>query len=117
MKQLKLSFILVAFTLTLFNFSSLDINAEGNVEPNHEEMEKKELTKDQIAEMKQLHDELVKQRKLIIDKYVEYGVMTEEKAKKMKEHLDFFSKKLKENGYIMEHKKHGHGHNKWEKDE
>ncbi|UFT99784.1 YckD family protein [Radiobacillus kanasensis] len=114
MKQIKWSLIVAAFTLTLFSFSSLDISAEDSGDSNQEVTEKKELTKDQMAEMKVLHDDLVKQRKLIIDKYVEFGVISEDKAKKMKEHIDFFTEKLKENGYMMEHKKHGHGHKHFE---
>ncbi|MGM8215367.1 DUF2680 domain-containing protein [Bacillaceae bacterium W0354] len=65
------------------------------------------LTTDQQAELEVLYGQLYDQHNKIIDKYVEYGVYTEEKADKIKKHMMEGHEKLKENGYIpkWDHKK------------
>ncbi|UOQ47659.1 YckD family protein [Gracilibacillus caseinilyticus] len=66
------------------------------------------LTDKQIAEMKTLQQELVEKEKTIINKYVEYGVLTEEKGKNILEHLDRKYKMLEENQFVpkWDHKHH-----------
>ncbi|MDQ0351950.1 hypothetical protein J2R98_001782 [Alkalibacillus filiformis] len=73
-----------------------------------------ELTEEQKAEIEALHHNAFEQHKVIIEKYVEYGVFTEEKGDKMKSYLDERFEKLKENDFIP---KMDHNHHKKKKDD
>ncbi|MDV2581815.1 YckD family protein [Alkalibacillus haloalkaliphilus] len=73
-----------------------------------------ELTEEQRAEMEALHHNAFDQHKVIIEKYVEYGVFTDEKGEKMKSYLDERFEKLKENDFIP---KMDHNHHKKKKDD
>ncbi|MBO8156916.1 MAG: YckD family protein [Bacillaceae bacterium] len=64
------------------------------------------LTDEQKKEMEALYKEFFDLHKNIIKKYVEYGVITQEKADKKMSFLDKHYEKLKENGFVM----------KWDKD-
>ncbi len=61
--------------------------------------------------MRGLQMKVFDQKKEIIDKYVEYGVFTEEKTQKIKSHMDECFHKLEENRFIPNwdnmHIKHG----------
>ena len=58
------------------------------------------LTDAQKKEIANLQKDVLDKQKLVISKYVEYGVFTEEKGKKIQEHLDARYKKLENNGFI-----------------
>ncbi len=68
------------------------------------------LTEEQKTEMASLHKELFDQKKMIISKYVEYGVFTEEKGQKIISHMDKHYDKLKENGFVPKWDKKHHNH-------
>ena len=70
------------------------------------------LTDEQKSELDALYKEAFEARKKIIDKYVEFGVMTKEKAEKKQAHMDKFYEKLKENEYIPKFHHKGHSHHK-----
>jgi ElaB/YqjD/DUF883 family membrane-anchored ribosome-binding protein len=58
------------------------------------------LTEDQKEELARLHKQAIEKQKQIITKYVEYGVITEEKGQKMIEKTDKYFKQLEEHNYI-----------------
>ncbi|MFD1738115.1 DUF2680 domain-containing protein [Bacillus salitolerans] len=60
----------------------------------------KKLTEEQKQELARLHKEAIEKQKKIIIKYVEYGVITEEKGKRMLEKTDKYYKELEEHDYI-----------------
>ncbi|GAE33759.1 YckD family protein [Halalkalibacter akibai] len=69
------------------------------------------LTDEQRQEMAQLHMEVMKKKKEIITKYVDYGVFTPEKADKINAMIDKHFEKLEENNFIPkwdDQKKHKH---------
>ena len=68
----------------------------------------KALTSDQKAQLETLYTQLFEKREEIINKYVEFGVLTREKGDKKIEQLKKYHSKLKENGYLPKHKKHMH---------
>ncbi|MFC4403920.1 DUF2680 domain-containing protein [Gracilibacillus xinjiangensis] len=72
------------------------------------------LTDEQKQEMAIMHNEVWKQKVAIIEKYVEFGIYTEEKAKKMIDHLKAKYTKLEENDYIPKWDRENphHMHNK-----
>ena len=59
-----------------------------------------ELNEEQKAELEQLHTELFAVHKKILEKYAEYGVLSEEKFNSKLEHMEEYHKNLKDNGYI-----------------
>lgn len=97
--------IIVAVVLTAGagGFTAPEVGAEDSVEV--------ELTDEQKDEMRSLQMQTFEQKKEIINKYVEYGVFTEEKGQKIKSHMDECYNKLEENRFIPKwDKKHGkHG--------
>jgi hypothetical protein len=80
--------------------------------PGHTESDqaaKVQLTEEQKKELSVIHDEILAKKKELISKYVQFGVMSEEKAKEALEHMEERHAKLEKNGYIMEwHKKGKH---------
>jgi hypothetical protein len=72
---------------------------------------KVELTEKQKEEMAKLHKDVLEKKKEVINKYVEYGVFTEEKGKKITAMFDKHYIKLEQNGFIPkwdESRKHYH---------
>jgi len=67
------------------------------------------LTEEQKNEMADLQKAVINQKKEIINKYVEYGVFTEEKGQKIISHLDKRYNELEKNGFIPQ-KRHGKHH-------
>ena len=100
--------IMTAFVLSvaIVGFYPSEIAAEGFSDIK--------LTEAQKEEMSKLQQEAIAKKKEIINKYVEYGVFTEEKAQKIISHMDEHYKKLEQNGFIPKwdkkhrHKKHDH---------
>ncbi|WP_419959789.1 YckD family protein [Psychrobacillus sp. BM2] len=57
------------------------------------------LTTQQQEEMKSLQQDALNQKKEIINKYVEYGVFSQEKGQKIITHLEERYKKMEQNGF------------------
>lgn len=73
------------------------------------------LTTEQQRQMAVLYEELFAKRKEIVAKYVEFGVIPEEKGKKIEAHLNKRMEKLKEHGYLPpHHSKKKDAHPTWE---
>ncbi|ARK32265.1 YckD family protein [Halalkalibacter krulwichiae] len=101
----KLSGLLAAVVIALV-FLPGGVGAEGKPEAEVT------LTEEQKTEMAALQTQMLEQKKVILNKYVEYGVFTEEKAQKIIAHMDKHYKKLEENGFIPTwDRKHGKHHN------
>lgn len=103
MKRLLISFAL----LLLVNVFMPSDQVYGH-ELEDQEVAKVELTEKQKKDIEKLYDKLFETHKKIIEKYKNYGVLTDEKANKILEVLEKRQKQLKENGYSPEwdHKKH-----------
>ncbi|GAA0488169.1 hypothetical protein GCM10008986_12220 [Salinibacillus aidingensis] len=87
-----------AFMLTL-GLSAPVISAEDHdqMETNLEDIE---LNDAQQQELEALHSQMFKLHEQLVSKYVEFGVLSEEKAEKKLEHMKEHQEKLKENGYV-----------------
>ncbi|WP_407270235.1 DUF2680 domain-containing protein [Radiobacillus sp. PE A8.2] len=97
-----------ALFLTVFSVGASPLQAE-EAHPEPPEYKDVKLTDEQLTELKSLYEDMMKQRKGIIDKYLELGILTEKDAKNMKEHLDMYFKKLENDSFIPKwdkHKKH-----------
>lgn len=78
----------------------------GNNETIENDKQPPKLTKAQIKEIEKLASESLKNRKQIIDKYVEYGVITKDRGNKIKESMDKHFKRMKEHDFIPYFHKH-----------
>ncbi|MBD8067777.1 YckD family protein [Bacillus sp. PS06] len=109
---MKKLFIVLGLAVPLFFVNSWLTESPTHANENDNATPEVKLSEEQKSELDALYQDLFEKRKEIIDKYVEYGVLSKEKADKKREHLDKFYKKLKENNYIpkWEHHKHKHHH-------
>ncbi len=57
------------------------------------------MTKEQLEEIEKLASESHKIRKQMIDKYVEYGVISKERGDKIKESMDKHFERMKEHNF------------------
>jgi hypothetical protein len=98
-------------------FGVYEVGAEN--EPQQGEKEPKiELTEVQKSELDKLYQEMFNTKKELIKKYVEYGVITQEKADKKMKHMDKYYSKIKENNYVpkWDHRKKHYKHDSNEND-
>ncbi|WP_159461952.1 DUF2680 domain-containing protein [Salirhabdus sp. Marseille-P4669] len=104
MKRLLLVTLTVSFSLAFMTAGHLFAEDEGQVHKPNQDVE---LNDDQMKEMEDLHNELFEVHKKILNKYGEYGVLTDEQVENKIEHMEKYQEKLKENGYIPDwhHKK------------
>lgn len=58
------------------------------------------LTVEQTNELAKIQKDLFKNKKALISKYVEYGVMTKEQGEKINSRLDERFKKMENNGFV-----------------
>lgn len=86
------------------------IPAKGEVGPNEEVQNEEpqvnqniQLTKEQIQELEKMNVEILKKRKKLIDKYVEFGVFSKDKGEKIKSHIDQRYQKMKEANFLPRH--------------
>jgi len=70
------------------------------------------LTDQQKKEIEQLEADILKKRKDVISKYVQYGVLPKERGEHIKNHMDKHFEMMKQNGFVP--KPHPHAH-KFEK--
>ncbi|MBP3952206.1 YckD family protein [Bacillus suaedae] len=109
MKKLVIS-ATMAMLLTLGVSNVTSVSAEEDLTRNVEQME---LTEKQQKELAKLHQTVLKHKKEVIEKYVEFGVFTDEEGTKIISMFDKHYKHLEENKFLptwdKEHHK-GHHH-------
>ncbi|MBU9713943.1 YckD family protein [Evansella tamaricis] len=107
--------VLSVMVALILSVGMLGVTGQG-VKAEHEGATKDvKLSVEQRDEMAKLHQKALEQKVEIINKYVEYGVFTEEKGKKIISHMEGRYKKLEENDFIPKwDKKKKWG--KWKKD-
>jgi len=99
----------VAMLLSVGVWGAGPVQAEESVVTDSSGV-KKQLTEQQKSEIAALYKDIFAKRKEIVNKYKEYGVITEEKANKMISRLDKYQEKLEKNGYIPHWDKHKKKH-------
>lgn len=67
-----------------------------------------QLTEQQKQELATLHKDILNKKKEVISKYVEYGVMSEEKGKKIISRMEKRYQLLEQNGFIPKWEKPRH---------
>ncbi|MFZ7102875.1 MAG: YckD family protein [Peptococcaceae bacterium] len=94
-----------ALAISLFFFVLLmagipQVFAQDVPSDTTEKVKNVQLTETQKKELAGLHQEILAKKKELITKYVKYGVMSEEKGKKIISRLEKRYEKLEQNGFI-----------------
>jgi len=110
-KKIRLGVLLLALVLMVQSFGMV-----ATAEEKKEQMmlTDVQLTKEQQAELAELTKEVIEKKKQVLNKYVEFGLMPQEKALKIQEKMDQHYTKLEQNGFIPHwgqcKKHHSHSH-------
>ncbi|WP_175991435.1 YckD family protein [Bacillus sp. Marseille-Q1617] len=91
-------FIFTLVTVCLLSFS---LHGYASAEGQQLTPQKVNLSDTQKQELDKLHKQLFTTKKELINKYVEYGVFTQEQGDMMLKKMEERYQKLKENGYMM----------------
>lgn len=65
-----------------------------------------ELTDKQKNELASLQKDIMEKKKQLINKYVEYGILDQERGKEIKSHIEKRYEKERENGFLPKWKHH-----------
>ncbi|WP_391559589.1 YckD family protein [Robertmurraya sp.] len=93
--------IMAACLLSMSIFGATSSFAEVEKPEDANNTQEVKLTDAQKAELAKLHKGILEQKKQLIQKYVEYGVIPKEKADKMIQRFEEHYKMLEENGFIF----------------
>lgn len=92
--------ILVSLAVMLMLTLSGSVAVHAELDHHKPKFNEVELTEQQITELKIMYEDLVNQRKGLVEKYLEFGILSEDDAEKMNEHLDGYIEKLEKNNFI-----------------
>jgi len=92
--------VIVVF-LMIFSLVSLSQAFAAENGANYEKGDTVQLTPEQKAELTKLNKEILTLKKELITKYVKYGVISEEKGKKIISRLEKRCKNLEEEGFTL----------------
>jgi len=100
----KRSFSVFVSAALLFMIISMPmaVAAQEGMEKSPKATNEINLTDEQKSELKQLHEKMFEIKKQMIEKYVEYGIITKEQAQKKLEKLEKVKKLKEQNGYMPE---------------
>jgi uncharacterized lipoprotein YehR (DUF1307 family) len=93
--------VLAACLLSMSIFGVTSSFAEVEKPQDAKNTEEVKLTDAQKAELAKLHKSILEQKKQLIQKYVEFGVIPKEQADKMIQRFEEHYKMLEENGFIF----------------
>ncbi|WP_202080475.1 YckD family protein [Caldalkalibacillus salinus] len=116
MKKLGITLMTVTMLTTLLVGAAVvnsDIAFASPSETGEEAQPTVQLTKEQQNEISALTREIMDKKKEVISKYVDYGVLSEEKGQQIIDHMDEHYSKLEQNGFVPpfdKYKKHHHKH-------
>ena len=108
-KKILTGFTFFILLLGLFNvptYAEQDTPAEGDKQI--------QLTEDQKAELSEIYQDILEEKKELIQKYVEYGVLSKEKGDKMIEKFEAHYKMAEKHGFQLPHRPHAGQHPNWE---
>lgn len=96
--------LLLALSIGMLGYGTTMVGAEkDHPKPKFQDVE---LNEQQTKELKTMYEDLVNQRKGIVEKYKAFGVLSEEDAAKMQEHLDMYMEEMQEDGFIPQWQGH-----------
>lgn len=100
-KQIVTSLTTVALLLGIFITPTY---AEQN-EPIEQDKQI-QLTESQKAELSEIYQDLMEEKKELIQKYVEFGVLSKEKGEQMIQKFEEHYKMAEKNGFMLPHRLH-----------
>lgn len=100
-------------TLACLLLSSVLISNVHAEKPDQQQNQPQvQLNEQQKAELAKLHKDILEKKKEMINKYVEYGVIPEEKGQAMITHFEKHYEMLEQNGFVWKmHPHHKGPHN------
>lgn len=101
--------LILFFALALLFVNIVGAAAVGAEEHADQQMQV-ELTQKQQKELGKLYKDIFAKKKKLINKYVEYGVISKEKGEHIIKHMEQRLEQIKQNGYILEKHKDCHHH-------
>ncbi|GGE56546.1 hypothetical protein GCM10011391_39320 [Pullulanibacillus camelliae] len=117
LKKITNSFIALCFALAFVGVTA-HAQEEHSATQSQSPQGRIQLTQQQKNEITKLQKNILQQKKALIQKYVEYGVIPKAKGKEILSHLDEHMKHLGESGYGFGHHQHHHDfHPRHEKEE
>jgi hypothetical protein len=72
-----------------------------------------QLTDSQKAELAEIYKDLLDEKKQLIQKYVEFGMVSKEKGDNMMQRMDEHFKMMEQNGFQLPHHPHANHHPDW----
>lgn len=103
MKKMSLFLIMACvLSFTSIGISNTVVHAAENGD-HQTKPTKPTLTEQQRAELAAMHKEVMEKEKAIVEKYVEFGVMSKQNADMLKNHMDKRFERIQANGYIPPH--------------
>lgn len=97
-------FTSLSLVLLLFGFFILPAYAE---QPKPiEQVKQVQLTESQKAELAEIYKDILDERKELIQKYVEFGVISKEKGNEMIKRFEEHFKIMEQNGFMFPHHPH-----------
>lgn len=98
--------MLLIFNFTSFSYAFADVNENSSPTDAKVEVDNKiNLTDAQKKELKVLFDKKAEIDKQIVQKYLEYGVISKEKAELKLKKIEQRQKAIEDNGFIPLHRK------------
>lgn len=107
-KQILTSLYTVALLLVLL---AMPAYAEQNKPV--EQDKQVQLTEKQKAELSEIYQDLLEEKKELVQKYVEFGVISKEKGDQMIQKFEKHHKMIEQNGFKLLHHPHAGHHPNW----
>lgn len=109
MKKSVVAMTLLLLSALVFNTQAAHAILNDTQEEQHgetnEAIKNVKLTKEQQEELAGLSQEILMKKKELVSKYVEFGVLSEEKGEKVIKKMEEHYQKLESNGFIPQWKK------------
>ncbi len=101
-----------AFVILLSGLFNVSAYAEQNTPAEGDKQI--QLTEDQKTELADIYRDLLEEKKELVQKYVEFGVIPKEKGDQMIQKFEEHFKMVEQNGFQLPHRPHGGQHPNWE---
>jgi hypothetical protein len=96
--------VILLLSLTVFSAANAQKNEVNKPnQPNQPSSPQVQLNEQQKTELAKLHKDILEKKKEMIQKYVEFGVIEEEKGQMMIAHFEKHYEMMEQNGFMMPH--------------
>ncbi|WP_409301064.1 YckD family protein [Peribacillus sp. SCS-155] len=92
-------------------FSPFELSANAQLQEAPSPQKPAQLTDGQKKQLEEIHLKLLEDKKQMVRKYAEFGIIPQEKADRMIQHFEDHYNLMQKNGFILPH--HPHHFKKW----